>query len=206
MFYSLTGKIVMKNNTSVALDCNGVAFLLSTTMSTLTSIPAEGGTATLYTHLSVREDALELFGFADRHELDCFRLLTGVSGVGPKAAIAILSVLSPDRLGVAIASGDVKAITAAQGVGAKIAQRVILELKGKLDSFAAGSAGMGAVAAAGKASVSYAGEDAVAALVQLGYSKSEASIAVGRLDATLPTDKLITQALSLLAGKSDKRR
>lgn len=201
MFYSLTGKIVMKDSSTVALDCGGVAFLMQTTASTLASLPPEGGTATLYTHLSVREDALDLFGFADRHELECFRLLIGVSGVGPKAAVSILSVLSPDRLGVAIAGGDVKAITAAQGVGSKIAQRVVLELKGKISSIASGSAALDAVAAASKASVSYAGEDAVAALVQLGYSKSEASIAVGRLDANLPTEVLITQALAILSKR-----
>lgn len=200
MFYSLTGKVVMKDTGSVALDCNGVAFLMSTTLTTLNALPPLGGQATLYTHLSVREDAMDLFGFSDKKELDCFRLLIGVSGVGPKAATAILSALTPDRLAVAVAGGDAKAITAAQGVGAKIAQRVVLELNGKLDVFA-DSAALGDIAAAKKATVSYAGEDAVEALVQFGYSRSEASIAVGKLDASLSTDDMIRQALAALAKK-----
>lgn len=201
MFYSLTGKIVMKSPSAVALDCGGVAFLMATTLNTVAALPEVGGTATLYTHLSVREDALDLFGFAGQDELDCFRMLITVSGVGPKAAVAILSVLSPSQLAVAVAGGDAKAITAAQGVGAKIAQRVVLELKGKLDAFAGSAAVLGDIAAAQKATSGYAGEDAVEALVALGYSRSEASIAVGRLEPGLSTDELIKQALKRLAGK-----
>lgn len=199
MFYSLTGTVVFKDISSVAVDCNGVAFLMSVTQTTLSKLPREGEAATLFTHLNVREDAMDLYGFADKWELDCFRLLTTVSGVGPKAALSILSALTPDRLAVAIASGDVKAITSAQGVGAKIAQRVVLELKGKLGDIAADSAAMGDAAAAGKAAVGYAGEEAVEALVQFGYSRSEASVAVGRLDPSLSTQELIKQALSRLA-------
>ena len=154
---------------------------------------------TLYTHLNVREDALDLFGFADKNELDCFKMLTGVTGVGPKAGLAILSQLTPDMLAVSVAGGDVKSITAAPGVGPKLAQRIVLELKGKLDAFASSSAAMGDIAAASKASVSYAGEDAVNALVMLGYSRSEASIAVGKLDGNLSTEDMIKQALKQLA-------
>lgn len=200
MFYSLTGKIVMKDTSSVAIECGGVAFLLTTTLSTLSSLPETGKTATLFTYLSVKEDSLDLFGFGQKSELECFKQLITVSGVGPKAAVSILSALTPERLAVAIAGGDVKAITAAQGVGAKIAQRVVLELKGKTAVFAQGSAAaLDAVAAAGKATIGYAGEDAVEALVQFGYSRSEASIAVGRLDPNLSTDELIKQALAKLA-------
>ncbi len=199
MFYSLTGKIVMKSTSSVALECGGVAFLMQTTLTTLSKLPEQGSTATLYTHLSVREDALELFGFADKNELDCFKLLITVSGVGPKAAASILSALSPDKLAVAVAGGDAKAITAAQGVGSKIAQRVVLELSGKLDAFASDSKTLGNIAAAKKSTVSYAGEEAVEALVQLGYSRSEASVAVGKLDPDLSTNELIRRALAGLA-------
>ena len=126
-------------------------------------------------------------------------MLTGVTGVGPKAGLAILSQLTPDMLAVSVAGGDVKSITAAPGVGPKLAQRIVLELKGKLDAFASGSAAMGDIAAASKASVSYAGEDAVNALVMLGYSRSEASIAVGKLDGNLSTEDMIKQALKQLA-------
>ena len=193
MFYSITGTVVFTDESSVALDCNGVAFRLFSTLNTLKKCAPIGEVQTLYTYLNVREDALDLFGFADKSELDC------VSGVGPKAGLAVLSQLTPDRLAVCVAGGDVKSITAAQGVGAKIAQRIVLELKGKLDSFAGSSAALGDIAAAQKATVSYAGEDAVNALVMLGYSRSEASIAVGKLDGNLSTEDMIKQALKQLA-------
>lgn len=199
MFYSLTGTVVFADENSVAIDCSGVAFRLFVTGNTLRKCAPTGEVQTLFTHLNVREDALDLFGFAEKNELECFKMLTSVSGVGPKAALAILSQLTPDMLAVSVAGGDVKAITAAQGVGPKIAQRVVLELKGKLDGFATSSETLGNIAAAQKATVSYAGEDAVNALVMLGYSKSEASIAVGRLDGNLSTEEMIKQALKQLA-------
>ncbi|MDD7194146.1 MAG: Holliday junction branch migration protein RuvA [Clostridiaceae bacterium] len=199
MFYSLTGKVVFSDENSVALECGGVAFRLFTTLNTLKKCAPAGQVQTLYTHLNVREDALDLFGFADKNELDCFKMLTGVTGVGPKAGLAILSQLTPDMLAVSVAGGAVISITAAPGVGPKLAQRIVLELKGKLDAFASSSAAMGDIAAASKASVSYAGEDAVNALVMLGYSRSEASIAVGKLDGNLSTEDMIKQALKQLA-------
>ena len=199
MFYSITGTVVFSDENSVALDCNGVAFRLFTTLNTLKKCAPMGEKQTLFTVLNVREDALDLFGFADKSELDCFKLLTSVSGVGPKAGLAVLSQLSPDKLALAVAGGDVKAITAAQGIGPKIAQRIVLELKGKLDGFALDSRALGDIAAAQKATVSYAGEDAVNALVMLGYSRSEASIAVGKLDGNLSTEDMIKKALTMLA-------
>jgi len=199
MFYSITGTVVFSDENSVAVDCNGVAFRLFTTLNTLKKCAPVGEKQTLYTVLNVREDALDLFGFADKNELDCFKLLTSVSGVGPKAGLAILSQLTPDKLALSVAGGDVKAITAAQGVGPKIAQRIVLELKGKLDAFALDSKALGDIAAAQKATVSYAGEDAVNALIMLGYSRSEASIAVGKLDGNLSTEDMIKQALAMLA-------
>ena len=132
MFYSITGKIVYIDTQSVAIETGGVAFRCSTTLTTLKRIGEKGSTATLYTYLNVREDALDLFGFADEQELECFKLLIGVSGVGPKAALAILSELTPDKLALCLATGDSKAITRAPGVGPKLAQRVVLELKDKL--------------------------------------------------------------------------
>ena len=199
MFYSLTGKVCLIEENAVALDCGGVAFYLNTSANTIGKIGSEGESVTLYTYLSVREDALDLFGFATKDELDCFKLLIGVTGVGPKAATAILSVLSPDMLAVAVAGADTKAITAAQGVGPKIANRIILELKGKTDVFATSAAAAGNIAAAKKSTVSNAGEDAVNALIQLGYSRSEASIAVGKLDGNLSTEDMIKKALLSLA-------
>ncbi|MBQ8027630.1 MAG: Holliday junction branch migration protein RuvA [Clostridia bacterium] len=198
MFYSLTGSVVFTDESSVAISCSGVAFRCYTSFNTLCKIGSTGETVTLYTYLSVREDALDLFGFADTAELDCFKILIGVSGVGPKAALAILSRLTPDKLSQAVASGDVKAITAAQGVGPKIAQRIIVELKDKLAPFASGSSAVSfsdvSIPNAGS------GNDAVDALMSLGYSRSQASLAVGKLDQSLPLDEMIKKALSGLAG------
>lgn len=199
MFYSLTGKVVHTDESSVALSCSGVAFRCYTSFNTLCKIGSTGETVTLYTYLSVREDALDLFGFADEAELDCFKILIGVSGVGPKAGLAILSRLTPDKLSQAVACGDVKAITAAQGIGPKIAQRIIVELKDKLAPFAAGVSSVGLSDVA----VNISGgteNDAVDALMSLGFSKSEASLAVGRLDRNLSLDDMIKQALLSLSG------
>ena len=198
MFYSLTGNVVYTDETSAAISCSGVAFRCYTSFNTLCKIGSVGETVTLYTYLNVREDALDLFGFFDTAELDCFKILIGVSGVGPKAAIAILSRLTPDKLSQAVATGDVKAITAAQGVGPKIAQRIIVELKDKLAPFATGvsSVDFSSVSAANS---SIGGSDAIDALMALGYSRSEASLAVGKLDQSLPVDELIKQALMKLA-------
>ena len=197
MFYSLSGEIVHSDANSFALSCGGVAFRCLSTRATLSKIGGRGDFATVYTHLNVREDALDLFGFSDENELDCFKLLIGVSGVGPKAALAILSELSPDKLALCIASGDAKSITRAQGVGAKLAQRVVLELKDKLAANLPGG-----VAADVEAAAAIAGgeaEEAVAALVMLGYSRSDAAAAVGRMDANLSAQDYIKQALKVLA-------
>lgn len=199
MFYSITGTVVYTDESSIAVDCNGVAFHLATSLNTLKACGNTGEKVTLFTYLAVREDALDLFGFYEKNELDCFKLLISVTGVGPKAAVAILSALTPDRLAIAVAGNDVKAITSAQGVGPKIANRIILELQGKTDSFGASSAAAVDIAAAKKSGISNAGEDAVNALVMLGYSKSEASIAVGKLDGGLTTEQMIKKALVLLA-------
>ena len=150
MFYSLTGKVVAIEDTAVALQCGGIAFRCMTTLNTISKIGRTGEEATLFTHLNVREDAMDLFGFYTQQELDCFKQLISVSGVGPKAALAILSQLSPDKLALCIASGDVKSITKAQGVGPKLAQRVVLELK---DKFSAGLAQGGVSVEIGRAHV-----------------------------------------------------
>ena len=159
MFYSITGTVVHTDESSVALSCGGVAFRCFTSFNTLRKIASTGETVTLYTYLAVREDALDLFGFADTAELDCFKILIGVSGVGPKACLAILSQITPYKLALAVASGDVKAITAAQGVGPKIAQRIITEIKDKLAPFATGAAAFSATAFVSPSSYSVASTD-----------------------------------------------
>ena len=198
MFYSLTGKVIFMDHASVAVSCGGVGFHCQTTATTLRDCE-KGEEITLFTHLNVREDALDLFGFSTQDELTWFRHLIGVTGVGPKAALAILSVLMPEKLALVISSGDAKAITRAPGIGPKIAQRVILELKDKarVSMTGAGSAAtFDDVAAANE--MPNTGE-AIAALSMLGYSQTDASVAVSRLDPALPTQELIRQALKLLS-------
>lgn len=199
MFYSITGKIVYVDTQSVAIETGGIAFRCSTTLTTLKRIGEKGNTATLYTYLNVREDALDLFGFADEQELECFKLLIGVSGVGPKAALAILSELTPDKLALCLATGDSKAITRAPGVGPKLAQRVVLELKDKLARGLELSAVTPEIEAAGIAAAEGSAAEAVSALTMLGYSQSEAAAAVAKLDASLSIEDMIRQALKTLA-------
>lgn len=197
MIYSLTGEIVCVDQNGFAIQCSGVAFFCFSTMNTLTKIGMKGSTETVYTYLNVREDAMELYGFATQNELGAFRQLITVSGVGPKAALAILSVLTPDKLALSIASGDVKAITKAQGVGSKIAQRVVLELKDKFSANLTEEQSQ-TVAAIQSAAESGSCGEAIEALIQLGYSRSEAAVAVGKLDKDLPVEELIRLALKSL--------
>ena len=200
MFYSITGNVVFSDLYSVAVECGGVAFKCLTSANTLRDVE-KNKTVTLFTHLNVREDALDLFGFSSEYELEWFKLLIGVTGVGPKAALAILSEQTPEKLALCISSGDVKAITKANGVGPKIAQRVILELKDKAKS-AVSSLGTSqeieAVEAVGEMPNT---SEAVAALTMLGYSKTEAAVAVGKLDSSLPVQELIKQALKILSRR-----
>ncbi len=199
MFYSITGNVVYYDAQSVAVDCNGVAFKCCATTNTLKNVAKKGERVTLFTYLNVKEDALDLFGFYTQQELDCFKLLIDVNGVGPKVALAILSELTPERLAVCIASGDIKSITRANGVGPKVAQRVILELKDKLaKGLDLGNMGI-EIEAASVAAESSNTSEAVSALTMLGYSQSEAAVAVGKLDPSLSVEQLIKQALKQLS-------
>lgn len=201
MFYSLTGKIVYSDITRVAIQCGGIAFDVTTSVNTLRRLGNIGDTATVYTHLAVREDGMELFGFYDNEELSYFRMLTSVSGVGPRAAVAILSVLTPDMLALSITAGDVKSITKAQGVGPKIAQRIVIELKDKVSKLVPSKVNaeklspLEVVTAGGNA------DEAVSALMALGYTNSEATRAVSSLDTALSVEELIKQGLRNLSRR-----
>ena len=199
MFYSLTGKLVHMEPGVVAIECGGVAFKCFTSMNTQKNMPRIGETATVYTHLNVREDALDLYGFSTKSELNCYKMLTTISGVGPKAALAILSVVSPEQLTLAVMTQDDKTITMAQGVGKKLAQRIILELKDKLGASqlelnTAEFAGAGVLARGSKAA------EATAALVGLGYSQTEAAAALKGIDIeNLSIEDVIRRALRAAA-------
>ncbi len=196
MFYYIEGTVSVLEPALAVVDCGGVGYELNVTANTLTRLKV-GERARLYTYTLIREDCFDLFGFYSREEKRCFELLLGVSGVGPKAAQAMLSVCTPDSLALAVMAGNDKALTAAPGVGKKIAQRVILELKDKLgkgaDGFvpAAGGPEPGAVpGAAGKLA------DAAAALAVLGYGNNEIAAALKGAEADkLEVQDIVRQAL-----------
>ena len=197
MFYSVTGNIVHIDASAVAVECGGVAFRCSASVNTLKKVGTLGSKTTIYTYLAVREDAIELFGFSDTQELECFKLLIGISGVGPKAALAVLSEMTPDKLAMAVSSGDVKSVTKAQGVGPKIAQRIIMELKGKMTAVSSDSDdGFDASAVAESSDNA---NEAVSALQFLGYSRYEAAKAVSGLDKNMSVEDMIKKALAVLS-------
>lgn len=200
MFYSLTGKVVHTEPGMAVIDVGGVAFKCFTSMNTLRGLPGLNEKATLYTHLNVREDALDLFGFLTQTELNCFKLLTAISGVGPKVGIAILSEMTPENVALAAAAGDSKRFTKASGVGPKLAQRIVLELKDKVKNLSGVGLNLDDIQPGGPSASGNAAQ-AVEALVTLGYSPSDAAAAVGRLDSALPPEELIRQALKSFGSR-----
>ncbi len=198
MIATLNGKLIIKELGYVVVECGGVGLKCFVTQKTSASIGNIGDTVFLHTHLAVREDALDLYGFLDLQELEVYKLITSVSGVGAKIGLAVLSEFSADKVMLFIASGDSKSLTAASGVGIKLAQRIVLELKDKVGNYASKYAGID-LNSVGNATVNTSSKEAVEALVSLGYSQSEASLAVGRLDPSLTTNELIKLALKSLA-------
>ena len=170
-----------------------------TTVNTAKTVGEIGKEVNVYTYLAVREDAMDLYGFSTIAELDAFKLLITVSGIGPKAAVAILSELTPDKLALCIASGDSKSITRAQGVGKKTAERVVLELKDKMGSISIAADNSGVVANVLSVSENENAAEAVEALVALGYSQSDAAMAVSSLDKSMSVDEMIRFGLKQLA-------
>ena len=195
MFYYLNGTVSHIAPYLAVIDCGGVGYACRTTHHTIAAL-TRGKPAKLYTHLYVREEIFELYGFISEEELSCFQMLIGVSGVGPKAALAILSSNTPEGLALAIVSGNEKALTSAPGIGKKIAQRIILELKDKL---AKGQlTGSGGETFAGGVTVipENKASEASAALAVLGYSQGEINLALKGVDLeSLSLEEIIRQAL-----------
>jgi len=196
MFYSIRGTLIHKEPNLAVIECAGVGYAVRTTSNTLEKLKI-GQEARLKTHLYVREDNIDLFGFSEDSELSCFKMLVSVSGVGPKAAISVLSDMSPQNFALAIAGSDVKRLTGVVGIGAKTAQRIILELKDKINKqmnftdmprSTAGTAG------------SVGAGTALSALLVLGFSAGEASAALSGLDAGLDDSGRIKAALKKLSG------
>ena len=202
MIYCLTGKIVKKSMSAVVLSCGGVGYYAQCPASVAGALPGVGKEATLYTVMSVTENDVSLYGFATEEQQACFEMLTAVSGVGPKVGLAILSVMEPQRVAPAIAAGDHKAFKAANGVGPKLAQRIVLELKDKVaKGFVDGISLEDVAGAASGEPASQSSAQAIAALVSLGYSQSEAALAISKIDATLPVEEIIKLALRGMAGR-----
>ena len=207
MFYYIEGKLAHLDYTFAVIDANGVGYKMTITQSTYESMPAhrsvtEAPTVRLYTYMAVREDGVELFGFGSEAELEAFKLLITVSGVGPKAAIAILSVFTPDRLAVTIMNEDTKAIAKANGIGAKTAARIVLELKDKISKTftEAASAPSQTQSTASVPTGSSKLSDAQSALLVLGYTKSEIVAALRGVDiSNKQTDDIIRLALKNLS-------
>ena len=196
MFYYLSGTVTHIEPYLAVIDCGGVGYACRTTSYTLSALK-KGDKGKLFTHLNVREDAMELYGFATQEELNLFQQLISVSGVGPKAALSILSASTPANLALSIITGDEKALTCAQGIGKKIAQRIILELKDKMArETAAGLDFSGGKGAPAPALFSSKASEAAAALAVLGYSTQEVQTALKGVDVeNLPLEEIIRQSL-----------
>ena len=202
MIYCLTGKIVKKSMSAVVLSCGGVGYYAQCPASVAGALPGVGKEATLYTVMSVTENDVSLYGFATEEQQACFEMLTAVSGVGPKVGLAILSVMEPQRVALAISAGDHKAFKAASGVGPKRAQRIVLELKDKVaKGFVDGISLEDVAGAASGEPATQSASQAIAALVSLGYSQSDAALAISKIDATLPVEEIIKLALRGMAGR-----
>ncbi len=190
MIYSVRGKLIHTENSAAVVECGGVGYLCQTTMNTLKTLKLNSE-VTLYTYLNVREDAVDLFGFATQNELATFKTLISVSGVGPKAGLSVLSELTAEQVAMAIATDDIKTITRAQGIGKKMAQRIILELKDKLaksEQTQSGNVQMPQTAGGNVAK-------AIEALGVLGYTPADVSPVLANFDAGLPVEQLIAMTL-----------
>ncbi len=202
MIYSITGTLVSAALADAhylaVVEAGGIGYAVKTTHTTMAKMPEIGSRVTFYTYLYVREDALELFGFADLEELNCFKMLISISGVGPKAALSILSDMTPQKFALCVATGDSKGFTRSKGIGAKTAQRIVLELKDKITNEQVAGGVTETVPDIGRIS-SNAGE-AISALVVLGYAQSDAAAAVSKLDQSLSVEEMIKLGLKALAG------
>ena len=195
MFYYIKGELVYTDPSTAVVDCGGVGYKMSGSKNTLARLTKRGEKVCLYTHFYIREDAVELLGFYTEAELEAFKLLITVSGIGPKAAMAILSVLTPEKFALAVTMGDTKAIAKATGVGSKTAARVILELKEKVAKSLPVDTDTGEVMPASDELVFGNTEEAIGALVVLGYSRQEAQTALKGVDPLLSLEDMITAAL-----------
>ena len=196
MIYSIRGKLIYSGENFVVVECGGMGYRVYTSQSTKNKLPNLNNEVMLYTHLSVREDAMELYGFADMRELECFRMLITVSGVGTKMAVSVLSVLSTENFALAVTTSDINSISKAQGVGRKKAERIVLELKAKIKLFDDILPSGTVLSGTENLTVSTSNiAKAAEALTVLGYTVSEVMPVLTKMDAALPVEKLISNVL-----------
>ena len=196
MFYYIKGELVLTEPAAAVIDCGGVGYKLTISKNTLSRLSRLGETVCLYTYFYIREEAVELLGFYTLEELSAFKLLITVSGIGPKAAMAVLSVLTPEKFALAVSTGDAKAISKAQGVGGKMAARVVLELKDKVaKEFSSEIAAAEPSASDEEETVIGNVDEAITALMGLGYTRQEAQAALKGIAPLLPLEDMITAAL-----------
>ena len=199
MFYYVEGTVALLKQGLAVIDCGGVGYACHASQNTIGKLKI-GARARLLTYLNVREDIFELYGFIDEEEQSCFEMMIGVSGVGPKAALSILSVAPPDRLALSIITGDEKMLMHAPGIGKKIAQRIVLELRDKMskEQLETASSVSPVAMAAASGGVNHT-QEAVAALMVLGYSQAEALQAMEGMDAAqMEAEEIIRQCLKKL--------
>lgn len=194
MYYYIRGKYITRKDNFVVIEAGGIGYKIYTSALNLEKMPAVGTEITMYTHLYVREDVQDLYGFSSNEEITLFLQLMSVSGIGPKAALSIMSVMTCEQFALAVITNDTKAITKAQGVGPKVAQRIILELKDKLKTENALPEDIKATSVEQENHQS----EAVTALVVLGYTANEAKRAVSGVDPELPVEIIIKEALKIL--------
>ena len=203
MIYSIRGKLILKEPNFAVIECGGVGYGCRTSYSTVSKLGDTGSEAMLFTYLYVKDDSVELFGFATIQELNCFKLLISVSGVGPKASVSILSDITPEQFAFLVASGDSKAFTKTKGIGTKTAQRIVLELKDKISSETIGissSENFAELPQTGGNSLS----EALEALMVLGYSQGEVSPVLRKLDPSMSTQELIKETLRIMTAKNTR--
>lgn len=194
MYYYIRGKYITHRENFVVVEAGGVGYKIFTSALNLEKMPEVGSEITMYTHLYVREDMQDLYGFISNEEITLFLQLMSVSGVGPKAALSIMSVMTCEQFALAVITNDTKSITKAQGIGPKAAQRIVLELKDKLKTTEALPESIKETTLEQTNNQS----EAVTALVVLGYSVNEAKRAVSGTDSELPVEQMIKEALKIL--------
>lgn len=200
MIYSLCGTLIHAEPTFVVIECSGVGYKCLTTLNTQRLLPKIGERCTIYTHMLVRDDAIELCGFAGQEELNCFKLLMSISGVGARLALALLSELRPEQIAISVSSGDSKTLTRANGVGKKLAERIILELKDKLKLISTTSASTSSDFVPTPQVTQGNIQKAVGALAVLGYTSDDVLPFMAGIDPDLSVEEIIKLTLKKIGA------